>query len=66
MSRTKLIGEYFEEFYKNYNGLSQENKSIIREAFRINTNIENVCLSILTPVKYSELPGLVREDLKIF
>ncbi|PEO68952.1 hypothetical protein CN572_25860 [Bacillus wiedmannii] len=64
MSRTKLIREYFEEFYKNYNGLSQENKSIIQEAFRINTNIENVCLSILTPVKYSELPGLVREDLK--
>ncbi|WP_157349480.1 hypothetical protein [Bacillus sp. EE-W1] len=64
LNRTNLVKKYLKGFHENYNKLSLDDKFLIKGSFRINTDIELICVSKLKPVKYSELPGLIRKDLE--
>ncbi|WP_147535944.1 hypothetical protein [Bacillus marasmi] len=67
LKRTNLVKEFLKDFHQKYNELSKRDKIKVREAYRRNTAIENVCSSVFKPVKYTQLPSEIANDLrKIF
>ncbi|MCY9547028.1 hypothetical protein [Lysinibacillus xylanilyticus] len=64
LKKTNLVKYYLKDFYNNYTLLNEQQKSIIKKAFEINTDIEIICYSQLKPIKYSEVHESVRGDLK--
>jgi hypothetical protein len=53
-----------EAIFNAYAGLNAAQKQTVQNAYAANVDIENICNTTVTPVKYTQLPAPIRKPIK--
>lgn len=61
---TTQIDNKLEAIFNAYAALNPAQKQTVKDAYTSNIDIENICSTAVTPVKYSQLPASIRTPIK--
>ncbi|MBR9855550.1 MAG: hypothetical protein GYB37_13405 [Algicola sp.] len=61
---TIQIDNKLEAIFNAYTGLNPAQKQIVRDAYSSNIDIENICNTSVSPVKYAQLPASISTPIK--
>lgn len=59
-----LIGDKLRSIHQVYLEFSENEKTMVRDAYENNRQIQNICNNLVEPIKYEQLPESISQELK--